>query len=198
MKTTTLLCNISSSNRLQNTVANAIVPFHMLWLWFEYFFVSWTIPCAVYEFSSSWLVFSHNSVYFISLLCQYYCCYYFINFLFNSFAKIFTVRNKKEYVVWLQLLILAFVKTFFLFYVWLFEYRFFPHIKTSTPPYWSCSVRYILCIRFEQVTRSQCNVHDVCAWVYVCGCVYSQYGDIVCMRICVSMFMLHNWQNEGK
>lgn len=94
-------------------------------------------------------------------------------FLFNSSAKIFTVQNKRN-IVWLQLLILAFVKTFVLFYVWLFEYRFFPHKKQQPLRIGATAfgIFSVCSIRTSYSLTVQC--------VYVCDCVYSQ-----CMRICV-------------
>lgn len=163
-----------------------------------YFFIfvdrsRWLCVC-VYDFCFK---FAYNWPYYYSQVGVFY--FSSINFivatLYNSIdlSKKYLPFKAKRISDRLQLLILSSLSkvTLFFFYVWLFEYRFFPHTKKTQPlRIWSYIVRHILCVSL--VRNAMCTVYKMMS-VYVNGSVESHMETFwwVHACLCASMFICY-------
>lgn len=130
---------------------------------------------------------------FISLLCKLYCCYYFINVFFVQFVRKNIYRSKqKEY----RMVTAAYsrlcqnVRPLLRMTFWI---SIFSTQKTTTPPYWSYSVRHIQCVFNSNKLLTHSAMCTMCAWVCMCVTVCTASA---CVFVCFDVYVtqLAKWR----
>lgn len=151
--------------------------------------------CAIFAsaLATNSLLFKYNLVYFISLLCKLYCCYYFINVFFVQFVRKNIYRSKqKEY----RMVTAAYsrlcqnVRPLLRMTFWI---SIFSTQKTTTPPYWSYSVRHIQCVFNSNKLLTHSAMCTMCAWVCMCVTVCTASA---CVFVCFDVYVtqLAKWR----